>query len=150
MSREFDVIIYGASGLLVALWPIHGENLWRRRQLAMAGRNEAKLAEVGLAGAPSTTPLVTADASDSDSLRAMVKRARCICTTVGYQLYGSEPVKLCARGDTLRRPVRRARLDARDDYNASGAVGPLAHALFTAADLIHSLDLGVYFSQKQP
>ena len=103
MSREFDVIIYGASGFtgrLVAEYmaKTHGDGAnW-----AMAGRNEAKLAEVrDLVGAPSTTPLVTADASDSDSLRAMVKRARCICTTVGpYQLYGSELVKLCAEEGT--------------------------------------------------
>ena len=54
MSREFDVIIYGASGFtgrLVAeyMGKTHGDSAnW-----AMAGRNEAKLAEVrDLVGAP--------------------------------------------------------------------------------------------------
>ena len=103
MSREFDVIIYGASGFtgrLVAEYM--GKTYGNNANWAMAGRNEAKLAEVrDLVGAPSTTPLVTADAGDSDSLRAMVKRAQCICTTVGpYQLYGSELVKLCAEEGT--------------------------------------------------
>ena len=103
MSREFDVIVYGASGFtgrLVAEYM--GKTYGDSANWAMAGRNEAKLAEVrDLVGAPSTTPLVTADASDPESLRAMVKRAQCICSTVGpYQLNGSELVRLCAEEGT--------------------------------------------------
>ena len=59
MSREFDVIIYGASGFtgrLVAEYM--GKTYSNNANWAMAGRNEAKLAEVrDLVGAPSTTPL---------------------------------------------------------------------------------------------
>ena len=68
MSREFDAIIYGASGLtgrLVAEYM--GKTYGDSANWAMAGRNEAKLAEVrDLVGALSTTPLVTADASDPE------------------------------------------------------------------------------------
>ena len=68
----------------------------------MAGRSETKLVEVReLIGVSSDIPLVTADADNEASLRDMVKRASCICTTVGpYQLYGSELVRLCAEEGT--------------------------------------------------
>jgi len=98
-NREFDIVIYGASGFtgrLVAQYMAsksgHGLT-W-----AMAGRSESKLASVrDEIGAPADTPLVVADASDPASLRAMIGSARCVCTTVGpYQLYGSDVVAACA------------------------------------------------------
>ena len=48
---------------------------------------EAKLAEVReLIGVSADIPLVTADTANEDSLREMVKRASCICTTVGLSV----------------------------------------------------------------
>lgn len=98
-NREFDIVIYGASGFtgrLVAEYMASksGHGL----KWAMAGRSEAKLASVrDEIGAPADTPLVVADASDPASLRAMIGSTRCICTTVGpYQLYGSDVVAACA------------------------------------------------------
>ena len=98
-NREFDIVIYGASGFtgrLVAEYMASksGHGL----KWAMAGRSEAKLASVrDEIGAPADTPLIVADASDPASLRAMIGSARCICTTVGpYQLYGSDVVAACA------------------------------------------------------
>lgn len=104
-DREFDVIIYGASGFtgrLVAeymndTYSADGDIKW-----AMAGRSEDKLktvrAEMGI---PETVSLITADASDPASLLSMANRGSCVLTTVGpYQLYGSELVAACVEAGT--------------------------------------------------
>jgi short subunit dehydrogenase-like uncharacterized protein len=103
MTKDFDLVIYGATGFtgrlvaeyLVQAYP--GRGRW-----AMAGRSQAKLAEVrDLIGAPADTPLVVADADDPASIRAMVERTEVVLTTVGpYQLYGSGLVAACAAAGT--------------------------------------------------
>ena len=105
MAREFNVIVYGATGYtgrlvaeyLSTAYPGADKPKW-----AMAGRSLAKLEEVrDLIGAPADTPLVTADAEDPASIRAMCNRATVILTTVGpYQLYGSDLVAACAETGT--------------------------------------------------
>lgn len=102
MNKEFDLIVYGATGFtgrLVAEYLTHNA---RGARWAMAGRSEAKLAQVrDLIGAPADTPLVVADASDAASLTAMVARSPALLTTVGpYQLYGNELVAACAAAGT--------------------------------------------------
>ena len=102
-GREFSVVIYGASGFTGRLVAEYMSQQYGEGETwAMAGRSAAKLAAVrDEIDAPEDTPLIEADASDLDSLRAMVKRADCIATTVGpYQLYGSDLVKLCAEEGT--------------------------------------------------
>ncbi|MBB3586091.1 trans-acting enoyl reductase family protein [Sphingomonas sp. BK481] len=101
--RDFDIVIYGATGFtgrLVAEYLVQAYPTglsW-----AMAGRSRAKLEEVrDLIGAPADTPLVTADSADPASLRAMVERATVVISTVGpYQLYGSDLVAACAASGT--------------------------------------------------
>lgn len=101
--RDFDIVIYGATGFtgrLVAEYLVQAYPTgltW-----AMAGRSRAKLEEVrDLIGAPSYTPLITADSADPTSLRAMVERATVVISTVGpYQLYGSDLVAACAATGT--------------------------------------------------
>ncbi|MEO0411922.1 MAG: saccharopine dehydrogenase NADP-binding domain-containing protein [Pseudomonadota bacterium] len=105
MSKDFDVVVYGASGFtgrlvaeyLAQQYGTHGDVRW-----AMAGRNLEKLAAVrDEIGAPGDTPLVPADANDPASLDAMTSKARCMLTTVGpYQLYGSALVEACAHSGT--------------------------------------------------
>ena len=101
MAREFDIIVYGATGFtgrLVAEYLVAQQvGRW-----AMAGRSAAKLAEVrDLIGAPADTPLVVADADDAASIAAMVGRTRIVITTVGpYQLYGEPLVAACAAAGT--------------------------------------------------
>lgn len=104
-NREFDVIVYGATGYtgrlvadyLARTYGVGGDVKW-----AMAGRSADKLAAVrDEIGAPADTPLVVADATDADSLAAMAGRAGCIATTVGpYQLYGEPVVAACADAGT--------------------------------------------------
>ena len=104
-SKQFDIIIYGATGYtgrlvaeyLQASYGNGGDLKW-----AMAGRNQDKLNSVrDEIGLPAQTPLVVADATDQKSMQAMVDSAAVIITTVGpYQLYGSELVGLCANAGT--------------------------------------------------
>ena len=99
--RDFDVVVYGATGFtgrlvaeyLLKTYGAAGPVTW-----AMAGRSADKLAEVrDLIGAPSTLPLVVADAADAGALSAMAARTKVVITTAGpYQLYGSQLVAACA------------------------------------------------------
>ena len=103
MAKDFDIIVYGATGFtgrlvaeyLVRAYPDRGR--W-----AMAGRSATKLAEVrDLIGAPADTPLVIADADDPASIQAMAERTEVVLTTVGpYQLYGGALVAACAAAGT--------------------------------------------------
>lgn len=104
MAREFDLIVYGATGFtgrLVAEYLAQrygdGSVSW-----AMAGRSLAKLEQVRDAiGAPAATPLVAANADDPSALRAMTERAKVVISTVGpYQLYGNDLVAACVETGT--------------------------------------------------
>lgn len=99
--REFDIIVYGATGFtgrLVAEY-LTQQNV---RRWAMAGRSRAKLEEVrDLIGAPADTPLIVADAEDPASLKAMAAATQVVVTTVGpYQLYGTPLVAACVAAGT--------------------------------------------------
>ena len=104
-SREFDIIVFGATGFtgrLVAEYlnkQYQGESA---PKWAMAGRSGIKLASVREEmGLPEDTPLLTANSDDFYSLRTLARRARVIITTVGpYQLYGEELVKACIDAGT--------------------------------------------------
>jgi len=99
-AREFDVIVYGATGYTGRLVADYLSRTYGQDQglkWAMAGRSEDKLASVRESiGAPAETPLIVADASSQDSLQAMTARAGAIATTVGpYQLYGEGLISAC-------------------------------------------------------
>ena len=86
-NRKLDIVVYGATGFTGRLvaeylnnqYGVNGQVKW-----AMAGRSHAKLEavrdEMGIA---SDVPLVVADATDSESLNAMVLSSKVILTTVG-------------------------------------------------------------------
>lgn len=104
MAREFDLIVYGATGFtgrLVAeyLGSRYGDGSvnW-----AMAGRSLTKLEAVrDEIGAPANIPLLTANADDPAALRTMTERAAVVISTVGpYQLYGSDLVAACVETGT--------------------------------------------------
>lgn len=133
MAREFDIIVYGATGFtgrlvaeyLAAAYPGDAAPNW-----AMGGRSLEKLGQVRAEmGVPVSVPLVVADADDPASLQAMCKRATVIISTVGpYQLYGSELVAACAATGTAYVDLcgepgwMRAMIDAHDaEAKATGA-----------------------------
>lgn len=155
-AAEFDIIVYGASGYtgrlvaeyLAGRYGVGGEVSW-----AMAGRSADKLAAVrDEIGAPSQTPLVTADADDPASLDAMVRRGKAILTTVGpYQLYGAGLVAACAAAgtdylDLCGEPAwMRQMIDAHDaEARASGA-----RILFSCGFDSIPFELGVWFLQQE-
>jgi short subunit dehydrogenase-like uncharacterized protein len=150
-KAEFDIIVYGATGFtgrLVAEYLLQrGVNRW-----AMAGRSEAKLAEIrDTIGAPKDMPFVVADASDPASIRAMCNRGRTIITTVGpYQLYGSDLVAACAETgasyvDLCGEPVwMRQMIDAHQDAATKSG----ARIVFSCGFDSIPFDLGVWKLQQ--
>jgi len=159
-DREFDVIVWGATGFtgrLVAeyLFNHYSTNQQRAEQpikWAMGGRNQAKLEAVRAEVADETIPLVVADSQDEASLDAMTKRAAVICTTVGpYGKYGSKLVAACVANRThycdLAGEVPWMRTMIDQYHDAAQANGTkIVHTC--GFDSIPS-DMGVYFMQKE-
>lgn len=122
--RDFDLIVYGATGFTGRLVAEYLSLTYPTGiRWAMAGRSVAKLAEVrDLIAAPADIPLLTADADDPVALRAMADRASVVITTVGpYQLYGDALVAACvavgtAYVDLCGEPAwMRRMIDAHED-----------------------------------
>jgi len=156
-TREFDIIVYGATGFtgrLVAEYLVqHYGGRADAPKWAMAGRSADKLAEIReLIGAPKDTPLVVADASDPASLDTMAARAKVILTTVGpYQLYGAPMVAACVKAGTAYADLcgepgwMREMIDEHQDAaRASGA-----RITFSCGFDSIPFDLGVHFLQAE-
>jgi short subunit dehydrogenase-like uncharacterized protein len=103
-DRPYDIVVYGATGYTGRLVAEYLADHYQGKgpKWAMAGRSEAKLAEVrDLIGAPKDTPLIVANSDDPASVAALAKSARVIVTTVGpYQLYGEPLLKACVEAGT--------------------------------------------------
>ncbi len=103
-NREFDVVVYGASGfvgVLVAqyLARFAGPEV----KIALAGRSRSKLEAVRQELAPSAQqwPILVADAQDESGLLELASRTRVVATTVGpYAKYGKAMVGACAEQGT--------------------------------------------------
>jgi short subunit dehydrogenase-like uncharacterized protein len=103
MAREFDTIVYGATGYTGRLVAEYLAGTYPTGvRWAMAGRSLSKLQQVREhLGLPETIPLLTANSDDPASLRAMCARTDVVITTVGpYQLHGSDLVAACAATGT--------------------------------------------------
>ena len=103
-DREFDVVLYGATGFVGRLT---AEYLVRQApkeaRIALAGRSKDKLervrAEIG--GAAQAWAVVVADAGDDAALAALARRTTVVATTVGpYAAYGMPLVRACAQAGT--------------------------------------------------
>lgn len=156
-SREFDIIVYGATGftgrLVAEYLTQHYAGLKDAPKWAMAGRSAAKLAEVrDLIGAPKDTPLVVADASDPATLDAMAARATVILTTVGpYQLYGNELVAACVKAGTAYADLCGEPGWMREMIDEHEAAAKASGARITFSCGFDSIpfDLGVLFLQAE-
>jgi len=104
-SREFDIVLWGATGFtgrLIADYLVRnylgGESGLR---LALAGRNKEKLEGVASeVGAPQL-PIRVGDSFDAGSLDAIASKAEVLISTVGpYAKYGAGVVAACARNGT--------------------------------------------------
>ncbi len=152
-NREFDVVLFGATGFtgklvaeyLLNKYGVDGELRW-----AMAGRSLGKLEQVRDELQNSSIPLLTADSDDESSLDDLAGKAKVICTTVGpYALYGSKLVAACVNAGTHYCDLTgetqwmRRMIDAhQEEAEASGA--RIVHTC--GFDSIPS-DLGVLFLQ---
>lgn len=156
MNKEFDVIVFGATGFTGRLvaeylskrYPPGNAVTW-----AMAGRSAAKLEQVRkLIGAPASVPLITADAADSAALATLVARAKTVITTVGpYQLYGQPLAMACAQTgtdyvDLCGEPAWMAKMIPllAEPARASGA-----RIVFSCGFDSIPFDLGVVYLQDQ-
>ncbi len=154
-SSQLDIVVYGATGFtgqLVAEYLAARYSGKSDLQWGMAGRSRDKLVAVRDAiGAPRDIPLITADASDPASLRAMLEQTRSVLTTVGpYQLYGSELVAACAASgtdylDLCGEPVwMRQMIDAHQATAAQSG----ARIVFSCGFDSLPFELGVFFVQQ--
>ena len=107
-KREFDVIVWGASGFtghLVAEYLARSHGAGQDLRWAIAGRNRDKLEQVRDECLPRSKrkalPIVIADSGDPQGLAAMVARTRVVCSTVGpYAKFGTPLVAACVEGGT--------------------------------------------------
>lgn len=156
-NREFDIIVYGATGYTGRLVAEYLDQHYGNREdgpsWAMAGRSLDKLESVrDEIGAPDTTPLVVADANDPANLEAMCNRTRVVLTTVGpYQLYGDALVEACVKtgtdyADLCGEPGwMREMID--EHHEAAKASG--ARICFSSGFDSIPFDLGVMMTQKE-
>ncbi len=155
-QREFDLIVYGASGFtgrlvaeyLLKVYGASGAVRW-----AVAGRDAEKLSAVmGELGVPAALPTLAANANDTASLDALAARASVILTTVGpYQLYGEPLVAACARAgadyvDLCGEPAWMAQMIAR--YEGAAKASGARIAFSCGFDSI-PFDCGVFYLQQQ-
>jgi short subunit dehydrogenase-like uncharacterized protein len=156
-EREFDVVVFGATGFtgsLVAAYLLRQYGIGGELKWAIAGRSETKLAEVrkDLGEAAADLPILVADSFDRDALAALAARTRVVATTAGpYALFGSDLVAACVAHGThycdLAGEVQWIRKMI-DQYHEP--------ARKTGARIVHCcgfdsvpMDIGVWFLQRE-
>lgn len=103
MSREFDLVLFGATGFTGRLVAEYLARNTGGTKWALAGRSVEKLEQIrsGLGSSAASVPIIKADSGDVKSLEVMVARTKVMCTTVGpYAKYGLPLVEACARAGT--------------------------------------------------
>ncbi|MDN5794141.1 MAG: saccharopine dehydrogenase NADP-binding domain-containing protein [Intrasporangium sp.] len=103
MTRELDIVLFGATGFVGAITAGH---LARQAtpdetgaRIALAGRSLTRLEAVraGLGPAAASWPLVAVDAEDPAGLRDLAARTHVLATTVGpYAVHGRDVLAACA------------------------------------------------------
>ncbi|CKQ45010.1 saccharopine dehydrogenase (NAD+%2C L-lysine forming) [Mycobacterium tuberculosis] len=101
--REFDIVLYGATGFVGKLTAEYLARAGGDARIALAGRSTQRVLAVreALGESAQTWPILTADASLPSTLQAMAARAQVVVTTVGpYTRYGLPLVAACAAAGT--------------------------------------------------
>jgi short subunit dehydrogenase-like uncharacterized protein len=153
-QREFDIILYGATGFVGKLTAEYLAAVAGEARIALAGRSTGRLQEVRdtLGGTAQSWMLIAADASSPPTLKALAERARVVVTTVGpYTKYGLPLVAACAEAGTDYADLTGETMFIRDSID-------LYHkqAADTGARIVHSCgfdsipsDLTVYALYKR-
>ncbi len=135
-AREFDIVIYGATGFVGKLTAEYLAKAGGPARIALAGRSPERLAAVRatLGESAADWPIVPADASSPASLKEMAARTRVVVTTVGpYTRYGLPLVAACAEAGTDYADLTGEAMFVRrsiDDYHKQ--------AIDTGARIVHA------------
>ncbi|WIM97021.1 saccharopine dehydrogenase NADP-binding domain-containing protein [Actinoplanes oblitus] len=147
LPRDFDVVVYGATGFVGALVAKHlAGHAPAGTRIALAGRSAAKLADVK-SRLNVDWPVLIADAADAEALATVAARTRVVITTVGpYAKYGRPLAHACAAAGTDYVDLTGEVLFARDSIDENHEL-----ARSTGARIVHSCgfdsipsDLGVH------
>ena len=151
-DREFDVIVYGATGFTGRLVAEYLAQAYPDVKWGMAGRSLTKLQQVrDEIGAPADTHLLTANADDPAALKALVARAQVVITTVGpYQLHGEPLLAACAETgtayvDLCGEPAWMAQMIRKYDATAKASG---ARIVFSCGFDSIPFDLGVWTAEQ--
>jgi short subunit dehydrogenase-like uncharacterized protein len=105
-EREFDVVLYGATGFAGRLVAEYFAEKRPDIRWAIAGRNPDKLDDTRSRLSQEypdadDIPTLVADSTDRDSLDKLAAQTRVVCTTVGpYAKYGDKLVEACVEHGT--------------------------------------------------
>jgi len=154
-DREFDVIVWGATGFtgaLVAEYLSHTSGVGQSLNWAIAGRDVAKLEALKAALGDSALPTVVADSFDVQTLDALAGRSKVILSTVGpYAKYGSALVAACVRAGThycdLAGEAQWIRQMIDQHHEAAGKSG--ARIVNCCGFDSVPMDMGVWFLQQE-
>lgn len=154
-TREFDIIVYGASGFTGRLIAEYLADRFKNKgdlRWALAGRNADKIAQtVSESNLPADLPVIAVDSADDAALNAMAQRTAVVLTAVGpYQLYGSglvaacveagtDYVDLCGEPNWMREMI--------DQYQAAAQASG-ARIVFSCGFDSIPFDLGVFYLQS--
>lgn len=154
-EREFDVIVFGASGYTGKLVVEYmGKEYGKDESIrwAIAGRNKDKLSSVKKdLDLDERVSIIEVDSINKDSLDSMTSSAKCILTTVGpYQLYGSSLVQSCSENGTDYVDLTGEPGWMYEMINAhqDTAKNSGARIVFSCGFDSIPFDLGVYFVQQ--
>jgi short subunit dehydrogenase-like uncharacterized protein len=104
MTREHDLVIYGATGYVGALITDYlARAAPAGARIALGGRSRQRLEslQAKLSGAARDWPLVVADAADPIAMENLAASTKVVATTVGpYARYGIGLVEACATAGT--------------------------------------------------
>src|ERR1700758_640370 len=147
--REFDIVLYGATGFVGKLTAEYLARAGAGARIALAGRSADRLLAVRdtLGESARSWPILTADASSASTLNEMAARTQVVVTTVGpYTRYGLPLVAACAAAGTDYADLTGEAMFVRDSID-------LHHkqAADTGARIVHACgfdsipsDLSVY------
>ncbi|SOX55125.1 enoyl-ACP reductase [Mycobacterium ahvazicum] len=102
-GREFDIVLYGATGFVGKLTAEYLARAGAGARIALAGRSEDRVRAVrdSLGETAQSWPVLSADAASPSTLDEMAARTQVVVTTVGpYARYGMPLVAACAAAGT--------------------------------------------------
>nr|NLD41649.1 enoyl-ACP reductase [Actinomycetales bacterium] len=154
-GREFDVILFGATGYVGSLVAAHlAEAAEPDLRIALAGRSLARLTDVrdGLEGAAREWDLIEAEAGNAGAMRSLASRTAVVASTVGpYFRYGKDLVRAAAEEGTHYADLTGEALFVRWTLDHVAA-----RAEETGARIVHSCgfdsipsDLGVFLTAQR-